>query len=450
METIGYLHLASAYEASESIEVVPVRVNFKFFENWKKLSSGAAMRLLPVALSLAVLSVAGQALAVQRVGSRGPEVSNIQRCLTRLGLYNGPVNGNFGSLTKNAVIRYQQRNRLVADGVVGAGTQRLLQSQCQGRTPGNPGGVVSGDLRLGSSGERVTQLQQNLRQLGFFNGSITGHFGSATQQAVIRFQQYYGMRADGVVGNRTQQTIITALYNTPSGGIGGEPIPSSLGLGSSGPLVTELQDDLRRLRYLNTISTGYYGPVTRDAVARFQRDYGIAATGTADSRTLAAISSALQSELPSNTGCQNDGGNLCEGETSQRVVALQQRLQQHGFFRGNITGYFGPATREAVIQFQRNYGFNPTGVVDFQTWQALGLSDSQVGNRPSRNRYVVVVPIYNPDTLFKVRQLVPEAFAAKSRLGDYVNAGEFPTREDAERRTRALRSSDLDARVEYF
>lgn len=111
MESIAYLHLASAYEASESIEVVPIRVDVKLF-SWKKLSSVAAMRLLSVALTMAVLSVAGQALALQsRPGSSGANVTTVQRCLKQLGYYNGPVTGNFGSLTRNAVIKFQQRKR---------------------------------------------------------------------------------------------------------------------------------------------------------------------------------------------------------------------------------------------------------------------------------------------------------------------------------------------------
>ena len=45
MEAIVHLHLASVYEASESIDIIPIRVNFNFLR-WKKLSTTAAIKLL--------------------------------------------------------------------------------------------------------------------------------------------------------------------------------------------------------------------------------------------------------------------------------------------------------------------------------------------------------------------------------------------------------------------
>ena len=153
-----------------------------------------------------------------------------------------------------------------------------------------------------------------------------------------------------------------------------------------------------------------------------------------------------------NSNCSTDT-DICLGERSQRVAAVQQRLQQWGFFKGDVSGYYGAATRDAVFQFQRSYNIYPTGLVNYQTWQALGISnpDNSIGGNPTpKNTYVVVVPIYHNDTLYQVQQYIPEAFAAKSRLGAYVNAGQFRDRSDAEKLSKTLRSRGLDARVEYF
>ena len=117
--------LASLFEASESVKVVPTVANFKFLD-WKKLSSGAAMHLVSAAIITGLLSVAGQALALQKIGSNGPEVSSNQRCLKKLGYFNGPVSGKFASLTQNAVIRFQKNNRISADGKVGKNTAHKL------------------------------------------------------------------------------------------------------------------------------------------------------------------------------------------------------------------------------------------------------------------------------------------------------------------------------------
>jgi peptidoglycan hydrolase-like protein with peptidoglycan-binding domain len=487
MEKIGSLQLASANEASISNEDVPVRVHSNLFAhlNWKTLSSSAAIHLLSLALTLAVLNIAQRAVAAEKVGSSGSQVSQIQRCLSRLGYYNGPVTGKFASLTQNAVIRFQRANGLPAVGSVGPRTQQALQSQCQSRRPGSN---VSGGLQPGSRGQAVTRLQQDLRRLGYFNGPITGNFGPETQRAVVRFQQSYGIRADGVVGGTTKQAIrislnrnnsssYTSNYNSSnnssnytstytstysSDGIGGDNSPYALNLGDSGAQVRELQQDLQQLGYFRVNPTGYFGPTTQEAVARFQQDYRIRPSGVADSQTLGAITTALGGQNPGQNPEQNYGqnygcsttGDICQGERSQRVTVVQQRLQNLRFFNGDITGYYGPATRDAVAQFQRYYGLETTGFVNYQTWQALGISnnpDNSTGSSPkAENRFVVVVPISRNDTLDQVRQYIPEAFQAESRLGPFVNAGQFRERSQAEELSKWLRSRGLDARVDYF
>ncbi|MBW4627635.1 MAG: peptidoglycan-binding protein [Brasilonema octagenarum HA4186-MV1] len=532
METIGYLQLGSANEASTRNEHTAVGFSLNLFAglNWRKLSNRAAIHLLSVTLTLVVLSIAERAIAqradapriaLQKVGSgsSGSQVSNIQRCLSNLGYYKGPFTGKFASLTQDAVIRFQRANGLPTVGYVGARTQQLLQSQCQSRRSNQRSRVsVSTDLRPGSSGQAVARLQQNLGRLGFFYGPVTGNFGSETQQAVIRFQQSRGIRADGVVGARTEEAIRTSFNTNDSSvsvnsyqdtnnssvsvssyqdtnnssnssvsvsnyqdGVGGDSLPNALNVGDSGGQVRRLQQDLQQLSYFRVNPTGYFGRTTQEAVARFQQDHEITPNGIADSQTLGAISTALAQQGNGQNYGQSNGqnygqnygqsngqsygqnygsnyscsttGDICQGETSQRVTTIQQRLQNLGFFKGNVTGFYGSATRDAVAQFQRNSRLETTGSVNFQTWQALGLTNNPNNStelNPKENRYVVLIPISRNDTLNEVRQYIPEAFRAESRLGPYVNAGQFRERSQAEDLSKWLRSRGLDARVEYF
>ena len=48
-------------------------------------------------------------------------------------------------------------------------------------------------LQLGSSGSDVTKLQQRLKDLGYFNGSVNGSFGSDTETALRAFQERNGL-----------------------------------------------------------------------------------------------------------------------------------------------------------------------------------------------------------------------------------------------------------------
>ncbi len=68
-------------------------------------------------------------------------------------------------------------------------------------------------LRLGSTGESVTRLQQELFEQGYLSAdNVTGEYTTATVQAVTTFQHDNGLTADGVAGQMTQ----SALYGTKS------------------------------------------------------------------------------------------------------------------------------------------------------------------------------------------------------------------------------------------
>lgn len=75
--------------------------------------------------STAFYAVAEDVLTVKQ-GSRGETVKKIQQKLKRWGYYNGSVDGIFGAQTRKAVILFQKRNGLKADGIVGKRTFQAL------------------------------------------------------------------------------------------------------------------------------------------------------------------------------------------------------------------------------------------------------------------------------------------------------------------------------------
>ena len=64
--------------------------------------------------------------AVLRQGAKGGEVKEVQRRLKQWGYYDGSVDGVFGSGTRAAVIKFQKKNGLTADGIVGKATYKAL------------------------------------------------------------------------------------------------------------------------------------------------------------------------------------------------------------------------------------------------------------------------------------------------------------------------------------
>ena len=102
---IGALTLALTASAAASVTAIAVKNN--------RQGAETAIELV-------------QETAVLRQGSTGGEVKEVQRRLKQWGYYSGSVDGIFGSGTKKAVIAFQKKNGLTADGIVGKATYAAL------------------------------------------------------------------------------------------------------------------------------------------------------------------------------------------------------------------------------------------------------------------------------------------------------------------------------------
>ncbi len=89
---------------------------------------------------------AGSRAALSYYGSRGQEVRQIQERLKRWGYYDGEVDGIFGYKTYQAVRKFQAKNGLKVDGIVGP--QTLAALGLPTGTSSAPSSRTSADVRL--------------------------------------------------------------------------------------------------------------------------------------------------------------------------------------------------------------------------------------------------------------------------------------------------------------
>lgn len=74
-----------------------------------------------------------------------------------------------------------------------------------------------GAFGKGAKGPDVFAVQGMLKSLGYFNGTITGYYGSETEAGVKRFQQRYGLQVTGAVDDKTLESILYAYANAKIG-----------------------------------------------------------------------------------------------------------------------------------------------------------------------------------------------------------------------------------------
>ena len=217
----------------------------------------------------------------------------------------------------------------------------------------------------------TTVTCEGLSQWGSQNLALQGY----TTPEILR--SYYGDVE--IVSNAPVQGI-TSSY------------PGVLRRGYSGPSVVILQVMLNRISQnypaIPKISLvdGIFGAQTEAAVIRFQEIFNLTPDGVVGRSTwnalvryyvavtsLAELRSQGQQFYSINWANSNP---IQQGDRGVKVEHLQYMLQVLSSYIQEIPpvtidGVFGPNTRDAVLAAQRRFGLPQTGVVDFDTWEAI-------------------------------------------------------------------------------
>jgi len=303
-----------------------------------------------------------------KLGMNSPEVKELQDLLKAKGFFTYRTStGYFGPITEKAVREFQAAARLTPTGIVDKTTYNKLK----GIQPSK--NEVNQTLKIGTKGDSVKVLQQQLKSLGYFSyPEITGYYGTVTAEAVKKFQRANGLTVNGIADSKTIAKLEAAVKEK-KGTSKQQSKSAALKPGSKGNEVRQLQSNLKLLGFFthHTI-TDYYGTITSDAVRKFQQQNGLAATGIADSTTLQKIRQAVEQRQKQTASQPTKKIYLTIGSTGEHVKQVQMKLKQLGYFTyPTITEYYGSVTAEAVKQFQKSQKLNATGNVDQKTYDLL-------------------------------------------------------------------------------
>ncbi|TLS38353.1 hypothetical protein FCL54_06740 [Pseudalkalibacillus caeni] len=134
--------------------------------------------------------------------------------------------------------------------------------------------------------------------------------------------------------------------------------------GTSNQDVAELQEYLMAKGvFPYHTATGYFGPITTEAVKDFQSKSGLKVDGIAGPNTYGKIKV------------------LRKGDLGKPVIHLQRLLKEWGEYNGEVDGIYGSGTEDSVYRFQKAHGLQADGIAGSQTYSVLNKKESQVSHQ---------------------------------------------------------------------
>ena len=355
---------------------------------------------------------------VLRTGSTGSAVEQLQFWLNTLAQYESSipsltVDGVYGTGTANAVRAFQRKYGLTVDGVVGRATWTEVYDQFRSiqSDNGTPNAYPGTALREGASGQNVRLVQFWLKIArtvypSLSNVTVDGKFGSATTAAVRRFQTYFGLTSDGVVG-RTTWNKLYEVYNDIANKLLSSSLrpgeyPGVLRNGSSGTAVRELQFYLYLMSaYESSIPAiaidGQFGASTEAAVRAYQRFAGLTVDGIVGRTTWNSLydkASTLRASGPVVTlkRLPYPGTPLTVGSSGSAVLYYSLLLQRIAYYFTSVVSpplsdQYTDETAAATRSAQELLNLHETGIADAETWTAVeALSLQLAAHAPNPDR----------------------------------------------------------------
>lgn len=176
---------------AESVVVVPPA---------KTTTTTSVTAAKSTATAKAVTSAKQTKYPTLKSGSKGAAVTDMQNKLKKTKLYTGKVNGVYDTATKKAVIAFQKKYKLKADGIAGTATLSKLDSVIAATKTTTAAVKKYPTLKQGSQGKAVKDMQNKLIKTKIYKGKALGKYDTATKKAVIAFQKKYKLTADGIAG----------------------------------------------------------------------------------------------------------------------------------------------------------------------------------------------------------------------------------------------------------
>jgi peptidoglycan hydrolase-like protein with peptidoglycan-binding domain len=275
---------------------------------------------------------------------------NVQVALNQLGYPVGTPDGVIGPKSRAAIRAFQTDSSLPMSGEPSLALYDKLQEAIAKRSTQ---AKLAEPTAPAVSSAMITEAQTELRRRGYRISAITGTANTETLAAVREYQSDARLPVTGTISEdllrqlRTAQADSDAIYREQ---------------------VKQVQAALNAAGYNAGPPDGALGPKSRAAIARYQSDNELPATGSIDAGLLASL------------GIEAGDSGTATASNITTIRETKQRLQAHGYTTGSLSGVLDPETREAIRAYQRDAGLDVTGEISPELLAHLRESDIRYGD----------------------------------------------------------------------
>ena len=195
--------------------------------------------------------------------------------------------------------------------------------------------------------QTIRSLQQTLKDKGLYYGSVTGEKSAEMGAAIRRYQIRNGLKVTGEIDDETLR---------------------SLGLSSNSVAAASQSNAKPAATQSASIRPDASSHVSQSSPPPLSGQSNVAAT------------SSDQPDVPAtNPLSAASFYQSAPVRVNRRIIAESQyQLMSRGYYRGRIDGRYGRQTAFGLRAFQSSSGLVPTGRVDMETLNALGLSNTDL------------------------------------------------------------------------
>jgi peptidoglycan hydrolase-like protein with peptidoglycan-binding domain len=224
----------------------------------------------------------------------------------------------------------------------------------------------------------VAHLQEELAELGYYEGPHDGVFSAETEEALKRLQADEGLDESGLLDHPTRAVL---------GALAGN---------SDALAVKAVQTALAELGLYDGLIDGDYGPGTEAGIEEIQREAGIDVDGAYGPETAAALNELYEEQIMVKQPIEETGDPSADqaahgevlraGSKGAPVKRLQKRLARLGYRPGGADGVYGAETASAVMAFEKHERLGRDGAAGPQLAARLrdprGAGPRRKGPRP--------------------------------------------------------------------